>query len=172
MSVQPIRCSLRGILTSIKAQLMDWLEIPAERVLVSVRKKIPHFQADQDVVIRPRGFRIEKQITDEVGRWETTLRRRVDFVCRTRLGFDEDDRDESWLTDASYGHIALEELVVDAMQEFFPTDSAGNHLTREPMLLTDGLDFEKEADDAEAEWGQSTVSFDVVYDLAFTELPQ
>ena len=166
-----IRSSLRGILSAIKAQIISGVPLPAARVLVSVRKQVPHFQADQDVVIRPRGFKIEKIITDQVGRWETTLRRRIDFTCRTRLGVDESDRDESWLQHASFGHILLEEKVVDAMQEFFPADASGNHLVREPMLLTDGLDPDKEQDDELVEWGQSTVSFDVVYDLAFTELP-
>ncbi len=168
-----IRTSLATILTRIKTLLIAdaALSIPAARVLVTVRRKLPHFQADQDIVLRPRGFSVVAKITDQAGRWETTIKRRLDVTCRTRLGFDETDRDESWLTDGTYGHVAFEESVASFFQELYLTDADDNMLLHEPMLLMDGPDPEKEADDETAEWGQTTLSFEMVYDLAFPELP-
>lgn len=167
-----LRSSLRPILAAIKAALVAGVPIPAERVLVSVRRKVPHFQADQDIVIRPRGFRIDASQTDHTGRFLTKIIRRIEFTCRTRLGFDETDRDESWLLDETYGHVALEERVIDVLQEFEATDEDGNGLQHGPMLLMDGPDPDKEADDDAGEWGYSTLVFELTYDLTFTEYPQ
>jgi hypothetical protein len=166
-----IRTSLATILTRLKTLLVadTTLNIPAERVLLTVRRKLPHFQADQDIVLRPRGFSVMAKVTDHAGRWQTTLKRRLDVTCRTRLGIDEADRDEDWLTDEAYGHIAFEEAVASFFQTLYLMDDDQNVILHEPLMLMDAPDHEKDADDELQEWGQSTFSYELIYDQAFPE---
>lgn len=180
---KPIRTTLRKILLRLKDQLTTSLilpgqtdPIPSERVLLSMRRKVQHLQADQDVVLRPRGFRVVAKITDQAGRIDTRLQRRLEVRCRTRLATDDPARDETWLTDEVLGHVAFEELVCDCFQEFLPTESDQSQdvLLVCPMLLEEGSDPEPDTDGASREsgWGQTSLFFQMEYMLANSSYPR
>ena len=166
-----IRSNFGAILEAIKNQLVAEIEIPAERVLIVVRRNVPHFAADQDIVLRPLGFRVDRQITDQTGRFLTAIVRRLEVRARTRLTLDEASRDEQWLLHETLGHLALEEGIVDALQEFIPLDNDvdQNALTYEPILLSDGTDPEQMPDRGQpTDWGESRLIFDVPYVMSLT----
>lgn len=165
-----IRGSFRTILARIRTQVVEWCGIPEERVLVAARGKVPWFQADQDIVLRPRGFRVDKSWTDQAGRHATVLHRKLEVRIRTRLQTDEPNSDSLWLLDEANGHVALEELVIDALQEFLPIDdpeTTKNALTLNPILLLDGDDPDREAGKP-TDWGESRLTFEVSYILSLT----
>ncbi len=167
------RASINEILPLIRQQLIDKAVIGKDRCYIVARDVVPHHQADQDILIRPRGFVVEGASRDPGGRVTCRIARHVAIICRTRLALDEPDRDPQWLTNATLGHFALEERVPDALEEFFPTDPAGNILTTECIRMLSGDDPRtwKESPPAgeSQEWGTSVLVYEVKYDLALKQ---
>lgn len=169
-----IRSNFGDILTRIKAQIVAELDYPDNRVIISIRREVPHFNADSDIIIRPLGFRAISQITDQTGRFATAVTRRLEVRARTRLALDEASRDEIWLTDESRGHLQLEDQIVDALQSFIPVTStlAPDAMTLEPLFLIDGSDPDQQSDRGRgqpANWGESRLTFEVSYIMALTQ---
>ena len=176
-----IRTSLRTILTRIKDKLLAELipggaedPIPGERVIISIRKKVPHLQADSDIIIKPRGLKVRKEVTDMAGRWDTRIERRIEVRCRSRLALDDPASDETFLLDETLGHITLEELVCDCLQEALLTenDDSDNLILCCPMLLEDGQDTAPDTEASRgADWGETSLFFNLQYMLRFSESP-
>lgn len=176
-----IRTSLRTVLQRIKDKITTDLllgpndvAIPSERVLLTIRGKVPKLQGDSDIVIRPRGLKVRREVTDYGGRHDTRINRRIEIICRTRLELDPVNSDEVFLLDSELGHIAFEELVIDCLQDALLTESddSDNAILCCGMLLEEGQDTRPDAEASRgAGWGETSLFFSVEYSLAFTELP-
>ncbi len=172
------RSGFNAIILACKQQLITVAGIPEECILIVARGKVPHFQADQDVVLRAKGFQVRKEVTDQAGLWDIRIRRKIEARCRTRLALDDASRDEIRLTDLTLGHTAFEELVATTLMgnpngtPFFPTDAAGNALTAHPLLLDDGDGPDPDPEQGkEADWIETKLHFWIEYSLASAAYP-
>lgn len=125
-----VRSHFADVLTALAAQVASVTGLDPSHVLIAAGDvAVPHFQADQDVVLRLMG---ETPDPDEDGSGRgrvCDLRRRTVVVeCRTRVYLDDVAQDVVRLTDASLGHLALEDNAYDAAERWIATDSDGNAL--------------------------------------------
>lgn len=166
-----VRASIRDILNTIRQRLVDYPVIGTDRVYIVARRNVPHFQADQDILIRALGFTVDRGWADGAGRKATRIDRQVAIIPRTRLATDEADRDPQWLNHASLGHYQLEEKIPDALEEpWFPAAANGDHLTIEPIRMLSGSEADKgEMKGEDFDWGDSAIFYKVSYLLALTQ---
>lgn len=174
MAATVLRSKVSDIVDAVRQQLAAWgaLGLPVERILVWAGRDLPpHTQAEQDLVLKPRGMQPDRPITDAAGRVDFRVRRRLSVIVRTRSVVDDADRSQEWLEDPNAGHFAFEEAVVDALHDFFPADDAGNLLTIEPVKFVGSGDPEQETK-AEPGWGQSQLDFELFYELPLDQSSQ
>jgi hypothetical protein len=164
------RTGIAMILLSIQQQLIDKAVVPQADIGIVCTVDVPHFDADQDVLIYPQRFTSDQAQADHAGRIDTRVVRMVHIILRTRMELDESNRQVSILTTPSLGHFALEDAILDALQIFFPLDSNGNQLTYEPMRVYTGeppkLELPKHPG-----WGNSILTFEVGEMMPLTQNP-
>ncbi len=168
-----IRTTCSAILTAVAQRLVDYVVVAdASRVIMVARNTaVPHFGAEQDVLLRPMGFAVEKGWDNAAGRVTTVILRRLMVTCRTRDNLDEQGRDKLWLTSATKGHLKFEEATANALHEFWPDLNEGkNFLTIEPMKMQSGDDPDKETKDQS--WGKSALVFSMNYLLDLDQSDQ
>jgi hypothetical protein len=141
--------------------------MPIERVLISRGRRMPHYQADQDIVVRFRGFSSLESYTVGGGRMDTRLARKLSIICRSRLRTDEENTDKNWFTDAAFGYLSLEDSLVDCLHLFLPSDINGNALLTMPMRVVGSSDVEE--DQKEPGWGFASVDFAAVLEPALNQ---
>lgn len=166
-----IRSSFVLILASVRARLVSVLEFPASRVVPVIRGEVPHFQGDQDVLLRPRGFRVDKPWSDGGGRHSTRVQRRLEIVCRTRCSLDSSGEAALWLSHETHGHFGLEELAANALQGFLPTDDPEtlNVLVTDPLELLEGDDPKQDGRPKPQDWGETSLFFLCSYLMDFDQ---
>jgi hypothetical protein len=148
-----LRSSLTAIIPRLRTQLAAVTGLPEGRVrYVARQQKTPHFSAPRDLLIEDAGFEGDPGNSD---RHDCRLLRRLAVTIRTRCELGEADADEPWALDADEGNIAFEELVIDAVQNFFPEDDDRNILTYEPMKVLRGEVRKREKDG----WGEVRLVF-------------
>lgn len=163
-----IRTPLKPVLLAIQAQLASRTGLPAERVaLLGRRQEPPHFADDHDLWVRPGVPAPDPAQNDGAGRIATVINRQLLVVLRSRLWADLSDRDDFLLTDDAYGHLALEEVVLDALHDFMPT-SGQDALLWEPMRA---ISYPAEDDEAPApgQWEETRFAFEVKYMAALNQ---
>ena len=166
-----IRSKLSAILPLIKTQLMATTSFPTERVLISMRDVHPNvMQADQYIVIRPRGSVTDEPIEIGAGRVDTRLSRRVAIILRTRLEIDQDHVDVEWLTNATYGHLDVEHQIINSLQDFQVIDGSANWLVVKPLKL--GPVSDPNPVQEFTGWGQSVQEYEVKYEADLTQTYQ
>ncbi len=170
---QPIRTGLAAILQAVRAQLVSFGAVSdPSRVRTTVRdwRKIPHWGAEHDIILRPSNFLVDKGMVDSNGRQATLIIRTLTIVCRTRLHLDEAGQDKVFLEEPNLGHLVFEEKVCDALQIFMPTNSNGDDLLTIPMRIIRGDSIGKEAQDAA--WGQTALDWEIRYLLNLNQAIQ
>jgi hypothetical protein len=161
----PIATSLRAILPAIQAQLASVTGLTTNRVLLVQRETTPRFQGDQDVLVRAGPPQPEDGFELGSGRHAAIVTRLVQVTARTRWAVDESDRDDYALVDEDYGHLALEEAVVNALHIWVPTDRNGNWLSVEPMHWRPH-EAPVHDEPLPASWLSTSLLFDVRYHLS------
>jgi hypothetical protein len=152
-----------AILLAAQAQLVAFGVVPKDRCFIVGRdpKKVEHWQALADVLIRPGGFTPDQGRVGGGGRLDSGVHREMLVYVRQRLDRDQADQDIHWLTDSD-GFLALEEAVVNYLQIIIPADVAGNLLLIEPMRVMGSSPPDKDNNDGDS-WGFSTLRFDCFY---------
>lgn len=153
--------------------------LPRERVNSSAWDTTPEFQGDQDIVLHvgnpvPHGNdqdatgRLVRNDQDATGRLSTRLVRPVEVRPRTRLALDVGGYSDLWLTDPNLGHLQLEELIFNALEQFEPADTNGNWLVTEPIRLIPSVRpvIPEAPPQTPREWGDSRLTYEVSYLLA------
>lgn len=65
------------------------------------------------------------------------------------------------MTETTLGHLALEDLIIDALASYQPVDGDNNWLCIEPMKLLGSTDPQKE--EKNRDWGESALVFEFAY---------
>lgn len=168
-----IRASISDIIQAVKARLMTATGFPAERVFNAARERVPHFQGEQDLVLRPGSFRSRQEFNDGAGRVATVCVRTLGVIVRTRGMLDTGGQDDIWLmtpdlVSPETGYFELENAVIAALQDFLPEDGNGNTLLGEPMRLIGGSEPRRETGDKNTGWGAGRLDFELMYVQSMT----
>ena len=164
-----IRSNLATILNLAITQLTTYAliggptgtAIDPSRIFVSVldADSCPLFDGDQDVILRVMGERREGGMLEGAGRVDDRRTREIQVVMRSRVYLDQVEQDLIRLTDASLGHLWLEDAVADALEIFMATDGDGNVLTT-PWYLEGPTAPQAMRNDRNWVWSAFTCSFD------------
>lgn len=161
---QPLRIATRRIITACRDRLVNESVLPQDRIMMVARvgQLVPKFQADQELLLRPRGFTSMElqQIIVAAGEYDSQQRRVLEVYLRVRKALDESDRDDHWLIDETDGYFDLEDAVVNALHMFWPHTASGDAMLAYPMRYFDSVAPEKSAD---ATWGDCIATFVMVY---------
>ena len=167
-----IRSNMRTILPEIRSRLLSWpttaLHFGEYRAFLVAQSKTVPIQADKVLLIRPLDFTVQRGWADGAGRMATRIDRRISLTVRTRLNIDMDGgADVEWLTNLDYGHLALEEAIPDALEEYFPRNASGDHLTLEPIRMLSGsvptVGHEVQRGQETQDYGESTLIYTAAY---------
>ena len=160
----PVQSTLGVILQHTRARLMDVTGFPKERVyVIASPEHLGHFQGDQWISIRPAGFTRSVPISDGSSRIMTHLSRVMKVHCYTRLALDHSGEDFYWLTHEQLGHLALEDVVCNALDDWLPMTPSGHVLTLYNVKLLGGSEPTKEDRAKAPGWGQSVLEFMIHY---------
>jgi hypothetical protein len=165
------RASFRDILTSVRTQLVNYVQLNENQIKVVAREDVPYWPSTQYLLLRPRSIVPQPGWNSGAGRVSTVVSRNLLVMVRTKLWTDVADQDAFWLSsDPTESHILLEEKVADALHEFFPTDTSGNHLTIQGLKLTPSPEPVKAPQ--EPSWGQTALEFSIFYQLNLNQAIQ
>ena len=158
------------VLQAVQAQLIAVTTFPRERVNSAAWDETPEFQGDQDVILHVGNPTPVGADQDSKGRLATRCVRPIEVRPRTRLALDVGGYADIWLTDPALGHLQLEELIFNALEQFEPADASGNWLVTEPMRLIPSVRpvIPEVPPQTPREWGDSRLTFEVSYLLALS----
>ena len=172
MQSVPSRVSFGAILLAIQARLVWATGLPKTSVKLIGRQEQVATKSigDKDVLVRPSRFSSRQGTELAAGRITIILERAVYVFSRVRMIRDETGRDDLWLTHPTDSIFALEETVLNGLQEWFPTDQSvsnptdmdGNPLVIRGLNITDGQAPEKFIK-TDPSWGDSCIAFAVQY---------
>lgn len=119
------------ILTGLQQQLTLLTGLDSSRIVITLLpvEDTPYFGAEQDVLIRPGSERPNVPAIDGAGRMNNLRYRQVHVTARSRVNLDRTQEDAVRLTDQARGLMALEDLIVDALEYWSYTDASGNDLS-------------------------------------------
>lgn len=160
----PIPTTTGAVLLALQAQLVGWTAIglTADRIFFSTVIDPPHTTGDREILLVPENEHVDLSSIG-AGRVERRVVRYMRVVIRTRCGLDEGNRDTAWLNNATLGHYALEDAVIDALDTFLAVDGNGNALTFEPIRYK-GLQGPVRTNvDRASGYGYSVAAFEVPY---------
>jgi hypothetical protein len=168
---------IRESLAAITAQLAEKKVVtdPA-RVLVIARdqSQVPFIDSEMDILLRVRSLTVDDAQYIGAGREFCRNDRIIDVIPRTRDARDDVATDLAWLTDETLGHLALEDQIYDALEEFSPVRAAdGMDLLIVPLHLLRTSDPVRgtRASNAAWTWGHSVMSFMASYQQMLTVPP-
>jgi hypothetical protein len=131
------RASGRGILLKLRLRVAEWCALDLSRVVVTVLdpSETPRTTAQQDILLRPGGEDSLEGILDGSGRYDDRRTRSLELSVRTRVQLDQAGQDLTRLTDASLGHVQMEDRLIDGLQNYqVPGD--GSDVWTAPLRLT------------------------------------
>jgi len=126
-----LRANIGPIILLLQAQIVakTSLDVSHVGVVADDGLDVPTYQGDQDVLIRPMEENKEPGMLEGSGRVDDRRDRKIFIYCRTRLYLDQVDSDLARLSDASLGHLALEDAVANAVEIWAATDANNNILS-------------------------------------------
>jgi len=176
---QVVPTRLDTIITHLQTRLVNFLGWPAERVLVVDPDYMPYDSvADQYLMIFPEHDSLIGDIFDGAGRIDSRVSERIAITLRTRLSFDMATSNQSWLTDASLGHLLARHNILDALTCYQVVDNdddsgnSGNWLLAQPMRLVGcGKPIKPKIGmpTTAPGWGESRIVFEIVYVLNLSQ---
>lgn len=156
--------SLADVLLAIQARLVDWLGWDEARVLIDARTDADHDRAAPTLAEQYVRLAVKARTPDDAsvegrGRVYPLARAMLSCTLRTRVLTDKATADRAALTADGRGHLRAEELIWDALTNFYPTDAEGNWLVAEPLKPRQGASPLRPP----KEWTQSVLDFQVSY---------
>lgn len=146
------------ILTWIKTQLVQVTGLQSSQIYLTLLDNPPHFQGDQELVIRPLDP-IPDELTEGAGRVAFTISRPILVTIRSRTWTDLADAQADRMIAS---HAVLEESVLNALHDIVPNDGNGNNYCVEPMHLDPSVRLDKAPNDG-VDWMQSRLVFSMKY---------
>lgn len=125
------RTNPETILLAVLARLAETTELDESRIILSIiqPEDVPTFAAFQDVVVRAMSEMPDSGAVHGAGRHHDLRERTIEVSARTRVQLDQTAQALAQLTDATLGHLILENLIVEALQEWLAPGSDGDVLT-------------------------------------------
>lgn len=167
MDPMPIPTTLNAILLLIKAKLVaDEVagEDQIDFTLSRSPKTLPHLWSDRDIWLWPRGERAVEGFFEGSGRADCRVIRTLNIVVRTRLNLDHAESDRLLLTEATEGHGAIEDKIINSIHDYLVHDEDNNTLTFH------GIEFKQiegpervEERGEERGWAASTIVVEIPY---------
>lgn len=151
-------------LPPLQAQLVSVTGLPVERVNFVIRSN-PPMASPQDILIWPSAIINYDPISFGSGRVAPVVTREVRVFLRTRLATDQAEYDDTFLLDASLGHVQMEDLVFGALYDFQPVDGSGNALLSVPLQFKSGPEPLKPEERDIPDLGVSVFTFQAMYEL-------
>lgn len=169
----PIPTTTGAVLLALQAQLVasTAIGLTADRIFFSVVIDPPHTTGDREILLVPGDERVDLSSMG-AGRIERRVARAMRVVIRTRCGLDEGNRDTNWLNNATLGHYALEDAVIDALDTFLAVDGSSNALTFAPIVYKGLQAPTRNVIDRASGYGYSVAGFDVPYIRLLTQSMQ
>lgn len=160
--------SMKEILTAVVAQLVvGKAAVDDGRIRIVARRPedVPFADSEMDILIRVRGFRVDDSQYTGAGRQFCRNDRRLEVIPRTRDARDSVSEDLKWLTDETFGQLAIEDTIYNALEEFYPLRADGTSLLIEPLKLIDcGDDIRGNRNSTGAwTWGYSILTYAFPY---------
>ncbi len=170
----PIPTTFSNVLTNLQNYLLFYppihaLNLSYDRIFLCLDPDPPHTSGDFRIMLEPLGER-QDPTSDGSGRVEFRAIRTLKIVAQTRLGTDENIRDRVFLQGAAFnqdsptiGHLAFEDMIVDAMILFQPVDDSQNVLTYKPCVYRNIERPARTAQEKASGFGHSWLYFDIPY---------
>jgi hypothetical protein len=114
------------------------------------------------LIVQPQPPVPRPEVWDAAGRYCQILSRALRVFVRTRIALDSVDRDDFWLLNESFGHLQIEEKVLEALSGFSPGDGENNVLVAHPIKFA-AIGEPSKDEEPPADWGQSILVFDCQY---------
>lgn len=121
---------------------------------------------DKLVVCRPKTFPPDRGCQAGGGRNTVKIDGTLNVSVWLRLWVDQEVYDNSWLTNSTLGMAPMIDGVVNALEQYMPTDSAGNYYFIQPMrLLSPGWNFPMKRI---GQWGKIDSNWSMVFWMTMT----
>jgi len=135
-------------------KLADVTRLPADCVFETLARDEDHLQfppADRFVTVTPTTFPVDAPGVSGGGRLTTGFNGRFRTALFARIASDQELRDGRLLRDRVGGALAMQQLILEALQQFSPLNSAGACILREPMRI-EGWDVQPKTPKAGTPW--------------------
>ena len=162
----PITTSLTAILPVIRQKLIDDEILQGTRINFTVEEDWPHLSAQQDILLKVRTEKRHGNFQMGSGRYDVRVKRTLQVILRTRKLSDKVGSDYKLLNDTAVGVIAIEDSIIESLEDFIPVDANGNMLTFEGLEFSDISEPQKAK--AQKDWTSSSVNFTIPYRRAVT----
>jgi hypothetical protein len=107
-----IRSNITDILAALAARLVAAGVVPSAAFCYAVDHDDPELTAGKRLaLLRPRGETPVRGVQEAAGRVDRRVRRRLSVLAYTQFNLDQSGRAAAALTDATYGHLALEDAI-------------------------------------------------------------
>lgn len=157
-----INANLATLCLKIREELVARVGLEENQIIFSVLEpqEIPHYSAESEVIIQVLNEISVNSIADYSCRTDARRVRTFRMACRTRMLLDQDGQDILRLTSETFGHLDLEDRVIDALLCYQAEDISSNILDF-PLRLSTITQPRRERSDSA--WVVSVIQFDCEY---------
>lgn len=162
----PVRTTttLSSILTNVRTRLINFGTFGADTVFISLNpERIQHPPSTLYGIITPTVHAVIQPTLTGAGNNLLQAVGNINITIWSSNGLDESSRDEKFLIDSSLGVLIKKHSVMDALEQFDPTDSNNDFTLHIPMRLTS---IQAPSRDGGAPyWGSITMTYEVIYGI-------
>lgn len=142
------------LLRQVVARLATATRLPADCVFETLARDDDHLMfppSDRFIAVTPTAFPVDAPGVSGGGRLTTGFNGRFRTALFCRIASDQELRDGRLLRDRVGGALAVQLLVLGALQQFQPLNSDGECLLREPMRV-EGWDVQPKSPKQGTPW--------------------
>ena len=166
-----VRSSFRVILPLLKTQLVTAGAFGTSAITLSLvgipMESLPGLVGEHDCFLMAGDERNEGDFDNASSWFDRRVRRAVQVLIRTRLQLDKVNEFSDWLTNATLGHLQLEDSIFDALDDFKVLNSSSDQVVFESLLVT-GIAAPRMVR-AQKGWGGSIINVEVGYVRSVTQ---
>lgn len=157
------------VILALQARLMSSTGLPAECVLIQEDQTLPEVtQAEQFLLLWEAAGKVDRPIWQGGSRVDSRLVQEFTVTVWTRCYLDEPTSSLVWLTDPALGHAVWRHKVYEALVSDVLTDAQDDWLGLPVVPVGQG---KASRDKEQREWGSSTLTFAVVYEMNLSLSP-
>lgn len=120
----PVVTSLASLLPSLTARLQT--VFPSTAVYLTLSPDLLKFPGtDSFVTVCPGRHTVDDHIRAGAGRVVMLIHGECKITLWSRLALDQLPREDSWLSDTTYGSLLSSDVIINALEQFQPLDGTG-----------------------------------------------